>query len=225
MGKVYIPATNPEDWRQLLADHKKQWKKECSARTLANCWQEADGIPAEVKSVLSQEPIFKNIESIFVFPEYKVSLKGGEAASQNDVWVLAEANSELVSIAVEGKVSEPFGDIIEKWYSKPSDGKVERLEFLCNTLGIKFPPPKDLRYQLFHRTASAIIQAKKFKAKYAIMLVHSFSEHNKWFEDYQRFLALFNVKGAVNQIVSINRDDTPDLYFAWVHGSEKYLKL
>ena len=96
---------------------------------------------------------------------------------------------------------------------------------MCETLGIKFPPPNELRYQLFHRTASAIIMAKKFKARYAIMLVHSFSKQNEWLDDYQRFLSLFNVQGDINQIVSVNSDDTPALYFAWVHGSEKYLEM
>ena len=45
MGKVYIPATNPEDWKQFLAEPEKHWKSGYSARSLAYCWHESDGIP------------------------------------------------------------------------------------------------------------------------------------------------------------------------------------
>jgi len=42
-------------------------------------------------------------------------LPGGAAASQNDVWVLGEISNGLVSIAVEGKVSETFGPTVGEW--------------------------------------------------------------------------------------------------------------
>ncbi|MBA7493472.1 hypothetical protein ES702_04031 [subsurface metagenome] len=225
MARILIPATSPEDWKGFLAEPDKHWRSGYSARALAHCWQEADGIPPDVLSVLSQAPSLKGLETIFAIPEYQVSLPGGSRPSQNDVWVLAKANHGLVSIAVEGKVSEPFGPTIGEWFSEHSSGKERRLRFLSSELGLAYPPSQEMRYQLFHRTASAIIEAKRFRAEHAVMVVHSFSPANEWFEDYQNFLSLFGLSGEVNRVVSMNLSPKLSLHFAWVHGSERYLKV
>jgi hypothetical protein len=34
-NRVYIPATKPEDWQNLLADPEKQWRDGYSAKSLA----------------------------------------------------------------------------------------------------------------------------------------------------------------------------------------------
>jgi len=45
MNKFYIPTKGPLSWKALLADPEKQWRKGYSARTLACCWEEAQGFP------------------------------------------------------------------------------------------------------------------------------------------------------------------------------------
>ena len=84
---------------------------------------------------------------------------------------------------------------------------------------------KVVRYQLLHRAASAVIEANRFNAAHAMMLIHSFSQAHKWFEDYQRFLSLFGVKGDPNTITSVGRRGSLLLYFAWVRGEERYLRI
>ena len=224
MSKILIPANEPEDWKQFLAEPEKHWKTGYSARSLAYCWQESGGIPLEIKSVLKQVPTLTNLKTIFAIPEHKVPLPGGTRSSQNDVWVLAETKKLLVSIAVEGKVSEPFGSTIDEWFRNPSSGKKERLQYLCKELNLKYPPPPKLRYQLLHRTVSAIIEAKRFKTTEAAMVVHTFSKTNEWFEDYQYFLSMFGLNAGVDKAESIILSNNINLTFAWVHGSEKYLK-
>lgn len=224
MTKILIPATNPEDWKQFLAEPEKQWKSGYSARSLAYCWQEADGIPPEVISVLGQVPTLENLKTIFAIPEHKVPLPGGARASQNDVWVLGESSVGLVSIAVEGKVSEPFGPTVGEWFENKSTGKEKRLKFLCGELGFDYPPPFKVRYQLLHRTVSAILEAKRFRAHEAVMVVHTFSKTNEWLQDYQYFLSLFDLEAGINQAVTLKLADEINLSFAWVHGSEKYLE-
>lgn len=44
MSHIYIPTTSPEDWRRLLAEPDKHWKRGYSARALACCW-ETEGFP------------------------------------------------------------------------------------------------------------------------------------------------------------------------------------
>ncbi len=223
-SKIFIPATKPDDWQQFLADPEKQWKKGFSARSLAYCWQEANDIPKDVKEVLSKNPAFKELESLIIIPEHQVPLPGGTRPSQNDCWVLARTMNDLVSIAIEGKVSEPFGPSIGEWFQDATDGKKKRLAYLCSQLGLDENLPENIRYQLLHRTASAVIEAKRFNAKFAVMAVHSFSQTAEWLDDYKDFAALFGVKSDRNSIVSVGSKDGIDLYLAWVCGDKQYLE-
>ncbi|MEK7699713.1 MAG: hypothetical protein AAB332_04860 [Planctomycetota bacterium] len=224
MSKILIPSQSAEDWKQFLAEPEKHWKRGYSARAIAYCWQEADGLPDEVRSVLTQEPAFEGLETLIAIPEHKVMLNGGSRPSQNDVWVIARTKTSLVSIAVEGKVSESFGPTMAEWGINPSGGKLERLHYLCSVLGLKTKPDDDIRDQFLHRTASAIIEAIRFHANHAVMLVHSFSEKKVGFADYERFLSLFNVVGEVDKIISAGQVSGVNLYFAWVRGNESCLE-
>jgi hypothetical protein len=192
---------------------------------MAYCWQSAGGIPPDVLAVLEQEPAFEQLETLLVIPEHKVPLPGGRRASQNDAWVLAAANDGLVSIAVEGKVSEPFGPTVGEWMVDASPGKEKRLEFICGLLGLKNSPPDGIRYQLLHRTASAVIEAQRFKAPYAVMVVHSFSQTNEWFEDYARFVALMWATGELNRLSNISRTPGSTLKLGWVTGDARFLEM
>ncbi|MBK5133894.1 hypothetical protein JJE00_05630, partial [Candidatus Bathyarchaeota archaeon] len=50
--------------------------------------------------------------------------------------MLAINQQELISIAVEGKVAESFGEHIVEWSKDKSAGKAVRLKFLCESLGL-----------------------------------------------------------------------------------------
>ncbi|MET3842059.1 hypothetical protein [Bradyrhizobium sp. OAE829] len=179
MSKLYIPTSGTESWQALLADPAKQWRIGYSARTLAHCWEAADGLPPEVAALFGS-----NAELLIALPEHKVSLRDTGRDSQTDVFALVKSNNRTIAVAVEGKVNETFGPVIKDWYVDPSPGKRQRLAFLCDLLGVKCPPPDEVQYQLFHRTASAVIEAERFKTDDAAMIVHSFSPENKWFDAY-----------------------------------------
>ena len=227
MNKIFIPTAKPEDWKSLLAEPDKQWKTGYSAKALAYCWQEASDFPECVRKVFKKSGIelFQNIELLLAFPEYKVVLPGGARPSQNDIFILARGNNQLVSIMVEGKVSEPFGSTIAEWREDNSEGKRVRLKFLLEELGLEENEQIGaIRYQLLHRTASAIIEAKRFKAENALMLVCSFSRSNEWFDDYSGFLALFGTSAKLDSLVFAKNINGIDLYFGWVKGDGKYLE-
>ncbi|HOP46932.1 MAG TPA: hypothetical protein PK874_04655 [Desulfobacteraceae bacterium] len=219
MSRIYIPTSNAEQWSQFLAD-PKHWRQGYSARTLAFSWQEADGFPSEVQAILSSQ--FPAIELLLAIPEHKVPLPGGLRPSQNDIWILARSQGQLVSIAVEGKVSEPFGPTVQEWQIGSSSGKSDRLSFLLRVLDIS-SVPESTRYQLLHRTASAIIEAQRFNATSAVMLVHSFSQSNEWFQDFVSFVSLMDGIAIENGIISVGNRSGIALYLAWVHGNEDYL--
>ncbi len=219
MSKFYIPSQGTNSWRDFLIDPEKQWKEGYSAFELAHCWENAASLPKRVEHVFknSKLPIFDEVEVLYGFPEYKVAIPGGSASSQNDLYVLAKANNELLTIMVEGKVSEPFGDTVDRWLGNtPSNGKRNRLNYLLTLLGLLGTDVTTIRYQLLHRTASALIEAKKVNAKHSLMLVHSFSKEAKWFEDYVNFVKLFNLTPVENKIVGPISLDGINLYFGWV---------
>lgn len=224
---IVIPTHGPEDWQQLLAEPDKHWRTGYSARSLAYSWEEAQsrpsGMPTEVESALAQEPRLAELELLLGIPEHEVPLPGGRRPSQTDLWGLARSATELVSIAVEGKVSEMFGPTLEEWQAQPSSGKQTRLDFLCECLALPMPPPGTIRYQLLHRTASAVIEAKRFQAGCAVLLIHSFSQTNEWFEDYRNFIQLYGVDANEGHPVCLAKPDGVMLYAVWVKGNPEYL--
>jgi hypothetical protein len=220
MKRICTPTRGADDWQQFLADPEKQWKTGFSARTLAYAWEEADGFPATVQTVLQQS--FPAIEPLIILPEHKVALPGRGGASQNDVWALGSSDGELVSIAVEGKVAEPFGLTVGQWNPDAGAGRQMRFDFLKRMLQLE-DIPSSIRYQLLHRTVSALLEAERFNAQHAVLLIHSFSQENLWFEDFAGLVHLFGQAAQVDQIVRADGDRFPALHFAWVHGNETYL--
>ena len=220
MSKIYIPTSSAEQWAQFLAEPVKQWRQGYSARTLAYAWQEANGFPAEVGSVLAS--VFPSAELLLALPEHKVPLPGGARSSQNDIWMLARSENQLISMAVEGKVSEPFGPTVQEWQTESSPGKVKRLAYILSLLGLS-SIPDTTRYQLLHRTASAIIEARRYNAAHAVMLVHSFSQSSEWFQDYAAFVSLMGGSATEDRMISVGSRSGVSLHLAWVRGNTHYL--
>lgn len=220
----YIPTEGPASWQALLGDPIKHWKTGRSARTLAHCWEFAQGFPPEVATALNESPYSElhKLEFIAGFPEHEVPLPGGKRPSQTDVFVLATGGSGLVSIAVEGKVDEPFGDTVVDWLGEdPSPGKRERLAYLCDLLGITTDVALALRYQLLHRTASAIIERERFSARTAVMLVHSWAPDLEGFADYKAFVRALGGSPEVDSVTGVTAVDS--LYLGWIRGRPEWL--
>jgi hypothetical protein len=221
MNPVYVPAKDLANWRALLAQPGKHWKENHSAMAIAKAWHYANGFPASVAAVFEAagEP-FASLVPLLILPEHKVNLPGGKRASQNDVWILASHKNGLASITVEGKVAESFGDTLDVWQRRASDGKKKRLESLAHTIGLPRDLPGTVRYQLLHRSASALIEAKRFKANIALMIVHSFSSENAGFADFQAFIKLFRVDCERDCIVRLSQPADIPLYAVWVTDAQ-----
>jgi hypothetical protein len=112
---------------------------------------------------------------------------------------------------------------MQEWLANASRGKIERLHYLCGQLGLNLSLPSGIRYQMLHRAASAVIEAKRFTADHAVMLVHSFSQADEWFEDYTAFVALFGASASINTLVSVGACAGISLHFAWVRGDKQFL--
>ena len=126
---------------------------------------------------------------------------------------MASANQNRSS-----RVAEPFGPTVGEWQENASEGKRQRLKYLETELGLPSPIPQTIRYQLLHGTASAVIEARRFNARHAMMLVHSFSETDEWFEDYVAFAAMYGAKAATGMVNFVKNIDGSALYLGWVKG-------
>lgn len=230
MLQFYLPTGEADDWKPFLAQPDLHWKPGFSARTLAYCWERSKerSFPAEVKALFATSGIqaFQAITPLLAFPEHGVSLPGSGGKSQSDLFVLAkDGGGQLMSIVVEGKVDEGFGKTLAQWYVDPSPGKQKRLKFLQATLDLPENLPLTIQYQLLHRTASAILEAQRFNAHNAIMLIHSFSPRNKSFEDYQAFAKLFDVAVTPDHLSLVKEVQGVSLYMGWVRGDPQCLLM
>ena len=88
------------------------------------------------------------------------------------------------------------------WYPEGTPAK-ERLAYIKARLGLAGELPPGTRYQLLHRAASAVIEAERFHAGDAVLVVHSFSRERASFNDYRDFLKLFGKKGDPGQLVAL----------------------
>jgi len=229
MSVFFVPALSAEDWKPLLAEPHKHWKTGYSAKSLAYCWHSANrNFPHSVLKVFksSGNNTFQNIKMLMAFPEYKTFLPPvGGRPSQSDIFILARSDGRLVSIVVEGKALEGFGDTVNEWLANKSSGKITRLDYLLNLLSLKSVDFGPCKYQLLHRTASAVIEADKFNATVALVLIHSFGDDPQAFSDYKQFLTLFSVNNVTeNSIVYGKKVGRIDLFFSWVKGERKYLE-
>lgn len=179
---ILVPTRSLDDWRALLADPDKHWKPGYSAMSAARSWEAAQGLPAEIATLLGPDA-----KLLLAIPEHKVALPGKGRESQCDIFALATAGGQTIALSVEAKVAEPFGPTIGDWLVDASPGKITRLTALCDLLGCACPPPDSLRYQLFHRTAAAVIECARFKTDRAAMIVQSFAPDHLWFADFAAF--------------------------------------
>ncbi len=229
MKRIFVPTKSPVNWKDLLADPDMHWKELKSAMTLALSWEAAiaDGFPPEVRVVLDSSDCvgFRQLKLLLALPEYKTALPGGGKPSQTDVMVIAKGYDGLVAMAVEGKVDESFGPTMGEKRAEKSEGIKARLEFLHKALSFSEPVPDDIRYQFLSRTVSALIAAKEFDARLAIMLVQSFSRENKWFDDFTRFVHLFGPTPSIGQLSNLGEFHGIRLYAGWCKGDERYLEL
>jgi len=218
MNNIFIPAKDTMDLVGLLAN-KKHMKPGHSACAAIRTWSEAVGLPEDIRKVFNDSDVklFNNAELLFAFPEYKVPIKGGRRASQNDI----KAENRVVPVMVECKCGEDFGELVEVWTENRSE-KHERLTFLLDQLGLSVAASKKLRYQLLHRSVSAIQEAIRIGSDTAIMLVQSFDLADQHFNDYVDFLKCLNINAVNSQnkiIGPYKHEGMPNLFFAWVEGN------
>ena len=228
MKRIFVPTQTPSDWQRLLAKPSLHWKKGYSAMTTAACWEAANGqLPDEVKRVLesSGRSEISNLKLLFAVPEWEVPLEGGDRPSQTDVLALVRNDNGLTIIGVEAKVDEKFGPTLGTKRAESSEGQNKRIDYLHAVLQLDAPLDNVVRYQLLHRTASAVLTAQDFHAQAAVMLVHSFSPVSRWREDFEKFCNAIGAESVSDDLRVVPRFKNPSLFLAWCAGDQKFLDV
>ncbi|SED78272.1 hypothetical protein SAMN05519104_4354 [Rhizobiales bacterium GAS188] len=208
MSKLCISTRGIGSWRERLADPDRQWRRRFSAFETAVSWEFASlgesGIPEPIGRLFREcnygDPIL-----VLAVAEHKVNLPGGVAASQSDVWAVVKTTAGMLSLTVEGKANEAFGDeIVKKWLvagktKESCDNRKSRFEHILSHL-----PKSDsflqVRYQLLHRCAASVIEAKRLGFQHAAFVVQAFNTPDERFQDYAVFcqaLKLPAVRGSM----------------------------
>ena len=215
--RIAVPVRKPEDVIPHLGS-PTHWKQGRSAKSLADAWFEANDFPPRVREVLGKDAALNGIELIDAWLERCTDLADGRStASQTDLLAVAGLGSELTVIAVEGKVTESFDKLVSEWLADGSDGKRQRLNGLCQLLGLDPDKVGSLRYQFFHRTAAAILEARRYRASKAILLIHSFCPKATGLGDYVEFGRSLGFESLHRDGISEPRDvGGIEVRLAWV---------
>lgn len=196
LTRIAVPLLKPEDVIPHLGK-PTHWKQGRSAKAVADSWFAANDLPPRVREVVEQAPELKGAELIDAWLERYTDLGDRRgSASQTDLLAVLGIGGELAVMGVEAKVTESFGPLVSEWIGNGGEGKEDRLRQLCDLLGFDRENVGDLRYQLFHRTAAAIIEARRYRGSMAVMLVHSFCEQATGLIDFLAFFERMGIAGV-----------------------------
>jgi len=177
--RFYVPVASIEQIRSVV--RKEKWAHRRSAQELAQSWFGRQAIPLRVQRALDACGEFGHTRIVRGVFEHGDLLNGPPGPSRTDLMLHIVSGSAPGVIAIEGKVDEGFDHPVRTWLlrgKKGSESRPARLRYLGSCLGIEIPHGSSLRYQLIHRTVSAISEARRCGAKRALMLVHAFTLNN-----------------------------------------------
>jgi len=216
--RLNVPMLNLCDVIPHLGRGSSHWRKGYSAHALASKWFRHNGLPPAVRAVFDGHPRFQGAELVDAILERKTDLRDGvRGSSQTDLLAILGVGHGLVVAAVEGKVDEPFGPLVSKWLTSDPH-RQSRFSGLVKALGATRCGTPMLRYQLFHRTVSAIYEAERYRAPVALLLVHSFSARQSGYTDFAAFVEAIGVTDDPhpNKILGPKCLAEVELYSAWI---------
>jgi len=214
IARLHVPMLAPTDVINHLAKGARHWREGYSAHALATTWFTHNGLPSAVRNVLETHERFRGAELIDAIFERQTDLGDGlRGPSQTDLLAILGVGSSLAIAAVEGKVDEPFGERVSEWLTEGT--RRTRLNRLTEKLGLGSRDVSMLRYQLLHRTMSAVYEAERYRAPTAVMIVHSFSAKSSGWVDFEAFVGALGLTANRDELVGPKRAGTVELFLGW----------
>lgn len=177
------PITTWQEWTPpKKAIH---WRDGRSAMELAKSWFRAGQVspPQEFLDVLQTMPGSQSLTLLKGIPELVTQLPIRGEGRNHDLWLLGKIGRRQVTICVEAKVDEPYGDHTiagynEKAVQRQKGGTPTRVPARIDALlGIIDADPaawRDVRYQLLTALAGTILQARLDNSPIAVLAIHEF---------------------------------------------------
>jgi hypothetical protein len=193
--RIHVPLRRPDEIiSHLGAAH--HWKEGRSAKSLIDQWWSANALPPTIAAILDQAEEWRGSDLVDAYAERCTSLDDGRPShSQSDLLAIVGNAKSLGILSIEAKVDEGFDKTVGEWLKAQSAGKMARLAKLCSLFKLDPADVSGLRYQLFHRTASAIIEARRYRSDRAAMIVQSWSPDANGFADYCEFFDAVGISG------------------------------
>ena len=205
MNRFCVSTRGIGSWRERLANPDRQWKRGCSAFETAVSWElasrTATGIPEPVAQ-LFRESNYHDATLMLAVAEHQVDLPGGRAPSQCDVWSIVNTSLGAVSLSVEAKAKEPFGksnESLSQWLvggksPKSREKRQKRWSYIREHLPMAGLTAFDgVAYQLLHRCAAAVIEAKRCRVPHAAFVVQAFNSPAESFAVFSKFCGAFGI--------------------------------
>ena len=188
------PIRGWQDWEPPKEDY--HWKPGRSAMELARSWFTSSSpiMPKEFRALLNSHSLTKGIKIDTGQPELVTPLPEPGEGRNHDLVLHGHRGGVSVTVCVEAKVDEPFGNQTVGGYWQEakkkrdqSDNPVpskapERIESLLrivfgNSAKPNLDPWSGIRYQLLAAVAGTILQAERAGSFFTVFAVHEFHTH------------------------------------------------
>jgi len=208
---LYLPdkktqITTWEMWARPKMSH--HWAPDRSAMELAKAWFRGpiSSPPEELVQLLLSSNRLAGLGFLRGIPEFVTSLPERGEGRNHDLWLLGQTDLEQVTICIEGKADEPFGNktvaeygisAMKRRESGKSTRAPERVAKLLTLVPEGNSRWNNIRYQLLMAICGTAIQAKRDGSDLAVFVVHEFhtckttvDNINKNAEDFNAFMSV-----------------------------------
>ena len=163
-----------------------QWKAGRSAMELALSWFHGGSLscPQELRELLESHPLTSGCDFLEGQPEFVTALPQRGEGRNHDLWFRASCPAGPVTVCVEAKADETFGDLVGEAVEKAkrrnaNTGLPARAAALLEVLFARKCNPEDLpwrdfRYQLVTAFAGTAIQSARDGSRTAVLVVQEF---------------------------------------------------
>jgi hypothetical protein len=201
-----------EMWTRPKMPH--HWAPDRSAMELAKAWFRDTGPspPEELIQLLHSSNRLAGLRFVRGIPELVTSLPERGEGRNHDLWLLGQTNLEKVTICIEAKADEPFGNetvaeyrmsAMKRRESGESTRALERIAKLLALVPACDSRWDNIRYQLLTAICGTAIQAKHDGSTLAIFVVHEFhtcktnvDNIRKNAKDFEAFMSVINASSS-----------------------------
>lgn len=184
---------------------------------LAKAWFRTGqpAVPEELLSLLRSHGLTRNLIIDLGMPECVTELAKFPGENRNsDMILVGRSDGRPVVVAVEAKADEEFGPVIGAYCDSKAhtaSNVPKRVQGLLTALlgaDRRFAECHELRYQLVHGCAAALIEAKHHGADMAVFVVHEFltgpglraKRVRRSARDWDAFLRMFDGARSPTQV-------------------------